>query len=325
MHRAFSSQVDIINVRTAINVLIPGGSGLIGRALTRDLLGNGHRVTILSRRAGSAKLPSGAQALYWDGINTSGWMLELERTDAVVHLAGESIAGSGILPQRWTDEKKGLIRSSRVSTGQVLALAIDSAKHKPAVFIQASAVGYYGPLGAEPINESQPPGTDFLSKVCLDWEVSSTAVESLGVRHSVARFGLPLSMEGGVLPRLTLPIRMFVGGRLGSGSQYYPWIHIADTVGALRFLIENEGTHGVFNITSPEPVTNQEFTNTLARALRRPSWLPLPGFAFRALFGEMASVVLCGQRAMPEHLQSAGYTFLYPDLDTAIQDLTSAL
>ena len=305
-----------------MHILIPGGSGLVGQALTRDLLDDGHSVTILSRRAENIEVPSGAQALYWDGINTSGWELELERTDAVIHLAGESIAGTGILPQRWTDKKKELIYSSRVSTGQILSVAIESSKRKPAVFVQASAVGYYGPLGEQPINESQPAGTDYFSKVCQDWEESSTAVEALGVRHAIARLGLHLTMEGGFLPRLALPIRMFVGGRLGSGRQYYPWIHIADTVGALRFLIENEGMNGVFNITAPEPATNAEFTKALAHTMRRPCWFPVPGFAFQMVFGEMADVVLCGQRALPGRLQSEGYVFRYPKLDEALQDIT---
>ena len=141
------------------------------------------------------------------------------------------------------------------------------------------------------------------------------------MRYLVTRFGLPLCMEGGVLPRLALPLRMFLGGPLGGGSQYYPWIHMGDTVGALRFLMENEDTHGAFNITAPAPVTNAEFTHALARTLRRPSWLPVPGFAFRTLFGEMASLVLCGQRALPERLQSAGYAFRYPDLDEALRDI----
>lgn len=315
--------IEGIRGKSAIHVLIAGGSGLIGRALTTELLRENYSVTVLSRRAGSIKVPSGAQALHWDSINTSGWEAELERTDAVVHLSGESIAGAGILPQRWTAEKKELIRSSRTSTGQVLSIAIDAAKHKPAVFIQASAVGYYGPLGVQTITENQPAGKDFLASVCMDWEASSADVEVLGVRHLVARFGLPLSMEGGVLPRLALPLRMFVGGPLGSGRQYFPWIHMADTVGALRFLIENDGARGAFNITAPEPVTNAEFTRTLARALRRPDWLPVPGFAFRALFGEMATVVLSGQRAVPQRLQATGYTFRYPDLGETLQDLIS--
>ncbi|MDP6793696.1 MAG: TIGR01777 family oxidoreductase [Anaerolineales bacterium] len=307
-----------------MHVLIPGGSGLVGQALTIDLLGDGHSVTILSRRAGNVEVPSGAQVLYWDGVNASGWELELERTDAVIHLAGESIAGAGILPQRWTDKKKDLIHSSRVSTGEILSVAIESSKQKPAVFVQASAVGYYGPLGEQPINENQPPGTDYFSKVCLDWENSTAAVAALGVRHAIARLGLHLTMEGGFLPRLALPTRMFLGGRLGSGRQYYPWIHIADTVGALRFLIENEGMNGVFNITAPEPATNAEFTKALAHTMRRPCWFPVPGLAFQMIFGEMADVVLGGQRALPEHLQSAGYVFRYPKLDEALQDITRA-
>ena len=305
-----------------MHILIPGGSGLVGQALTRNLLGDGHTVTILSRHAGNIAVPSGAQVLYWDGINTSGWELELERTDAVVHLAGESIAGTGMLPQRWTDKKKELIHSSRVTTGKVLSVAIESSKRKPDVFVQASAVGYYGPLGEETIDESHPAGTDYFSEVCQDWEESSTTVETLGVRHVIARLGLHLTMEGGFLPRLALPIRMFVGGKLGSGRQYYPWIHIAFRVGALRFLIDNKDMKGVFNVTAPEPATNAEFTKALAHTMRRPSWFAVPGFAFQILFGEMADVVLCGQRALPARLQSEGYVFKYPMLHEALQDIT---
>ncbi len=306
-----------------MRALIAGGSGLIGRALAHELLRTGHDVTVLSRRAASITLPSGARALQWDGRTLSGWKDELEGTDAVINLAGESIAGAGLLPQRWTPEKKKRIRASRVDSGRALAGAVSTAECKPAVFIQVSAVGYYGPLGAQAITESQPTGNDFLASVCREWEDSSADVETLGVRRAVARIGLPLSMAGGVLPRLALPLRMFVGGPLGSGRQFYPWIHMADTVGALRFLIENEDAHGIFNISAPESVSNAEFTRALARALRRPSWMPVPGFAIRALFGEMATIVLSGQRALPQRLQAYGYTFQHPSLDAALEGLMS--
>mgnify|MGYP001157050569 CR=1 FL=1 len=308
-----------------MRALIAGGSGLIGRALTHELLRTGHGVTVLSRRATSIALPSGARALQWDGRTLSGWKDELEGTDAVINLAGESIAGAGLLPQRWTPEKKKRIRASRVDSGRALAGAVSTAERKPAVFIQASAVGYYGPLGAQAVTESRSAGNDFLASVCRDWEASSADVEALGVQRAVARIGLPLSMAGGVLPRLALPLRMFVGGRLGNGRQFCPWIHMADTVGALRFLIENEDAHGIFNISAPEPVTNAEFTRALARALRRPSWLPVPGFAIQAIFGEMATIVLGGERALPQRLQAAGYAFRYPDLGAALQDIISAM
>ncbi|HJO34034.1 MAG: TIGR01777 family oxidoreductase [Anaerolineales bacterium] len=307
-----------------MRALIAGGSGLIGRALTHELLRTGHGVTVLSRRATSIALPSGARALQWDGRTLSGWKDKLEDTDAVFNLAGESIPGAGLLPLRWTSKKKKRIRASRVDSGRVLAGAISMAERKPTVFIQVSAVGYYGPLGAQAVTESQPAGNDFLASVCQDWEASTADVEAHGVRRAVARIGMPLSIAGGVLPRLALPLRMFVGGRLGSGRQYFPWIHMADTAGALRFLIEHDDARGIFNISAPEPVTNAEFTRALAHELRHPYWLPVPGLAFRVLFGEMATMLLSGQRALPQHLQACGYTFQYPDLGAALEGLMSA-
>ena len=310
---------------TNLHILISGGSGLIGRALMEALLRSGHTVSILSRRAHEVRMPDQVNVLPWDARTLSGWEQEIEGIDAVVHLAGESIAGNGmfgVFPQRWTSHRRDLILRSRVETGQVLANAIESAKNRPKVFIQASAIGYYGPSDAQTITESQSQGTDFLARVCQLWE-SSSAVIGVGVRRIVARFGLPLSIKGGFLPRLLLPYKMFVGGPVGTGKQYYSWIHMDDAVQSLIFLIENDEASGIFNITAPNPVTNSEFGRKLGGIINRPHWMPVPGLAFRALFGEVADVVVNGQRVMPEQLQKAGFSFHYPNIEEALRNTLS--
>ena len=308
-----------------LHILISGGSGLIGRALTEALLRSGHTVSILSRRPQEVAMPDQVNVLPWDARTLSGWEKEIEGTDAVVHLAGESIAGNGmfgIFPQRWTSHRRDLILRSRIETGQALAKAIESAKNKPKVFIQASAIGYYGPSDVQTITESQSQGTDFLARVCQSWE-SSSAVLGVGVRRVVTRFGLPLSIKGGFLPRLLLPYKMFVGGPVGTGKQYYSWIHMDDAVRSLIFLIENEEASGIYNITAPNPVTNSEFGYKLGGIMKRPHWLPVPRIAFRALFGEVADVVVNGQRVVPEQLRKADFSFSYPNVEEALRNILS--
>jgi uncharacterized protein (TIGR01777 family) len=302
----------------AMRVLITGGSGLIGSALARELGAAGEDVVVLSRDPSRVKnsLPN-VRAVRWDGVSADGWGSLAEGPDtAIVHLAGESIADG-----RWSEERKRRIVDSRVRSSVAVAAAIRQAKVKPRVLLQGSAVGYYGACGDEVVTEDHGPGTGFLAKVCVDWEASTLEVESLGVRRALLRTGIVLAREGGALAKMALPFRLFAGGPLGSGRQWVPWIHLADEVGAIRFLLDHAAARGAFNLTAPEPVQNRDFGRALGSALHRPSLLPAPGFALHLVLGEMAAMILEGQRAVPRALQELGYTFRFPDLRRALDDL----
>jgi len=226
-----------------------------------------------------------------------------------------------VFPRRWTAARKRLLRESRLAAGRVLAEAVTASARKPRVFVQASAVGYYGPRGDEELAEDAPPGDDFLARLAVDWEAASAAVETAGVRRVVVRTGIVLSTVGGALPRLVLPFRLFLGGPLGAGRQWLPWIHIVDEVGALRFLMEREGAQGAFNLCAPRPLTNAEFARALARVLGRPHALRTPAWALRLALGEMATLVLDGQRAVPCRLLELGYVFRFEQAEDALRDL----
>ena len=300
-----------------MRIIITGGSGLIGRALTASLLREGHEVIILSRRPEHlVGLHAGVRAEKWDGRTAEGWGSLVDSTSAIVNLAGEDISSS-----RWSDERKRAIRQSRLNASQAVAQAVQSAVNKPAVVIQASGIGYYGPSGDEEITEETPPGHDFLAKLAVDWEASTSSLESLGVRRVVIRTGVVLSGQSQALPRMLLPFKLFVGGRLGSGRQWFPWIHVADEAGAIRFLIENKAARGPFNLTAPGALTNAAFSRLLGRQLRRPSLFPTPAFALRLAFGEMATIILDGQRALPKRLLQLGFTFRFPEAGPALKDL----
>ncbi len=300
-----------------MRVLITGGSGLIGRALARDLVRGGSEVIILSRRPDRVSgLPPGVEVRHWDGRTAQGWAPLAEGADAIVNLAGENIGS-----KRWTRERKRLILESRLNAGRAVVEAIRKSSRKPHVVVQASGVGYYGPGGDEQIDEHSPPAHDFLAKIAVDWEASTAGAEVVGVRRVIIRTGVVLSAQGGALTRMLLPFRLFVGGRLGSGRQWLPWVHIADEVAAIRFLIENETAVGAFNLSAPEPVTNADFSRALGKQLGRPALVPMPGLALRCLFGEMAAVILEGQRAVPRRLTAAGFQFRFSKLDAALSDL----
>lgn len=306
-----------------MHALITGGTGLIGTALCKSLLADGHQVTILTRQQ-NPTLPGGAVAQAWDAKTAEGWAQVVNEVDAVVNLAGASLAGQGPLPVRWTESRKQVIRQSRLDAGEALVQAVNGATKPPQVLVQASGIGYYGTLGDEPIDEDAPAGTDFLAKLAVDWEASTRPVEDKGVRRVIIRTGAVLSVNGGALPKLLLPYRLFVGGPLGSGRQFMPWFHITDEVNAIRFLIDQSTAQGAFNLCAPHPVTNREFGNVLGGVINRPSLLPVPAFAMRALFGEVANVVLEGQRAFPKRLPSLGYDFRFPELEPALRDLLSS-
>jgi uncharacterized protein (TIGR01777 family) len=300
-----------------MRVIITGGSGLIGRALATDLARNSHEVIIISRRPERIiHLPAGVRAERWDGRTAEGWYSLADGADAIVNLAGENISSG-----RWTDERKRAILQSRLNAGQAVVQAVKAATRKPRVLIQASGIGYYGPCGNEEITEETPPGHDFLAGLATEWESSTAFLEAFGVRRAIIRTGVVLSIEGGALPRMLLPFRFFVGGRLGSGRQWFPWIHIADEVGAIRYLIENEAASGPFNLSAPIPLTNTEFSHLLGQQLRRPALIPTPEFALRLLFGEMATAILDGQRAVPKRLLQLDFKFRFPEAGPALRDL----
>jgi len=272
---------------------------------------------VLSRHPGRGTgLPDGVRVERWDAHTAEGWGSLVDNVDAIVNLAGENIAAG-----RWTAKRKHRILESRLNAGRALVQAVESATHKPRVIIQASGIGYYGPCGNEEITEEIPAGKDFLAQVAVEWEASTARVEALGVRRAIARTGVVLSIKGGALPRMLLPFRLFLGGRLGSGQQWLPWIHMADEVGAIRFLIDNDAASGPFNLTAPNPLTNADFSRIAGRHLRRPAFIPIPAFVLRLLFGEMATLLLYGQRAVPQRLLQLGFTFQFTEADSALQDV----
>ncbi len=305
-----------------MRVIITGGTGLIGKALAESLLADKHEVIVLSRQPDRVtNLPAGIQLQQWDGKSADGWGNLADGADAIVNLAGESIGGTEFLPPRWTKSLKQRIFDSRREAGQAVVAAVKAAKQKPKVIVQASAIGYYGPHGDETLTEESPAGNDFPAQVCVKWEESIAPMKEMGVRLAVIRTGLVLDARGGVLPRLALPFRLFAGGPLGSGKQVMSWIHFADEIAAIRFLIENPSASGVFNLTAPYPVTNKEFAGTLGRVLRRPSFVPAPAFVFHLAFGEVATIIVDGQRVVPKHLLDLGFQFRFAELEPALRDL----
>lgn len=299
-----------------MRIIVAGGTGFIGSALTKSFQADGHQVWILTRNPQTAQRTKGARGVGWDGRTTTGWGELVSQVDAIVNLAGESL-GTG----PWTGTRKTRILSSRVEGGKTISDAIRQAHPRPKVLIQASAVGFYGPHGDEPVTEGNAPGCDFLSEVCRAWEASSQAVEELGVRRVVIRTGVVLSKDQGALQRMMLPFKLFIGGSLGNGRQGLPWIHPADEVAGIRFLLENEKAHGVFNLSAPEPLSNADFGCILAKVMRRPYWLPVPAFALHLLLGEMSSLVLEGQYMLPKRLQELGFRFKFETAEAALRDL----
>ena len=299
-----------------MRIIITGGSGLIGRALTDSAAKDGHEVIVLSRTPGAVKnLPKGARAEKWDGQSAQGWSQFIDANTAIVNLAGATIS------KRWTDAQKQAIRQSRIDAGQAIVAAVKAASQKPAVVVQSSAVGYYGPRGSEEIGEEAAASNDFLASVAKEWEASTAELDQLGVRRVIVRTGVVLDKRGGALPLMALPVKAFVGGPLGGGKQYLPWIHLDDEVAAIRFVIENPKASGVYNLSAPQPVTNAEFTKVLGQVLGRPTFLPTPGFPLKIVLGEMSTLVLDGQRQMPRRLLADGFKFKFGDAAAALRDI----
>lgn len=282
-----------------MDIAITGASGLIGRRLRQRIKESGHGAHPISRNASDATV---AQIL--------------ESADAVVNLAGEPVA------QRWNEDAKKRIHDSRVEGTRHLVANISRQSQHPRVLVSASAVGYYGSRGDQVLTETSPPGSDFLARVVVDWEQAAQSAESLGMRVVRLRFGMVLG-HGGALAKLVPPFRFCVGGRLGSGRQWMPWIHIDDAVNLILFAINYPAIRGAVNATAPHPVTNDEFTNRLAIALHRPAILPVPAFALKLALGEMSEMLLASQRVLPTVAKSAGFRFQFPELHRALDNLLS--
>jgi uncharacterized protein (TIGR01777 family) len=305
-----------------MKVIIAGGTGLIGRQLTNEMAKNDYEVVILSRNPDKViSLPQGVEVVVWDGKSVQGWGEMVNECQAVVNLSGANIGGEGFLPSRLTKERKREIRDSRILSGEALVAAIESAEVKPNVFIQSSAIGYYGFHEDEPLNEISPPGDDFFAE-WREWEKVSAPVEEMGVRRAIIRSGIIFSTgRGSALNRLVLPFKLFGGGPIGDGGQYLSWIHEIDEARAIRFLIENGDARGAYNLTAPNPATNAEVGRAIAKVLHRPYYLPAPGIAFNLAFGEVGQLVTKGQRVMPERLLEHGFEFQFPELEPALQDI----
>jgi uncharacterized protein (TIGR01777 family) len=301
-----------------MHIIITGGTGLIGRNLSASLIQDGHKVTVLSRNPDNytGELPKGVTAVQWDAKTAAGWGHLADGADAIVNLAG-----AGIADKRWSDARKKVIVQSRVDAGNAVTEAVRAAKVKPAVVIQASGVGYYGPSNDSKLTEASPAGNDYVADVVKQWELSTAGVEAAGVRRVVFRIGIVLSTEGGALPKLTLPFQFMAGGPLGTGDQWYSWVHIDDVVNALKFAIRNAAMQGVYNLTSPGPVPNIDIARKIGLVLNRPSLVAAPSFALKLALGEMATVVLDGQRVVPERLLKAGFRFQFADAEVALRDL----
>ena len=284
---------------SSVNITVTGATGFIGNRLVQALLAAGHNIHALGRKQ-STELPAES----------------LTDADAVIHLAGEPVA------QRWTREVKQRIRSSRVDGTRNLVNALARQSRRPQVMVCASAIGYYGSRGDEVLTETSSPGSDFLARVVVEWEQAAQQAEALGIRVVPLRFGVVLG-KGGALAKMLPPFRLGLGGRLASGRQWMSWIHVDDVIGLIRFALENSDIRGPMNATASQPVPNVEFTQQLATALHRPAIFPVPGFALKLLFGEMAQVILGSQRVVPQAAQSAGYRFEYPELRRALERLLS--
>lgn len=297
---------------------ITGGAGFIGSHLARAIVERGDEAIIFSRKT---FLPPSLKNLKGITLVTAQIPLpaDLEKLDILVNMAGESVIGS-----RWNEERKALLRFSRVDYTSELLANLKKANRKPFAFLGGSAIGFYGmfPDGNMKFTETSKPGTDFLAKLCVDWEKCSLEAETeLGIRTCLLRTGIVLSPESGALQQMLPPFKAFVGGPIGTGLQYMSWIHIRDMVHGILYLIDNESSRGAFNLTAPNPVSNEEFSKTLAKSINRPCLFKVPGLALEALYGEGAQVILQGQNVIPEKLVNSGFQFQFPKLGECLKDL----
>ena len=296
-----------------MHILLTGGTGLMGRALCRHWAQQGHQLTVWSRR------PQQVAALCGAEVRGIGRLEELaeEPLDAVLNLAGAPIAD-----RPWTRKRKALLWASRISLSEKLLAWLEARAQKPRVLLSGSAVGWYGDGGERELHEDSPPvSKDFAAQLCGAWEETAQRAEDLGIRVVLLRTGLVLAKEGGMLKRLLPPFKLGLGGPLGSGRQWMPWIHLADQIALIDFLLQHEQASGPYNACAPQPVRNRQFSQALGRALGRPAIVPAPAFVLRLVLGELSGLLLGGQRALPTRLSAAGFRFRFTDLDAALEDI----
>lgn len=294
--------------------LVTGARGFLGRHLVSLGRSRGHTFRATSRSA--QPIEGVEQVILWDPVEGPAPSSALEGVDAVVHLAGESV-GNG----RWTGRKMARIRESRVEGTRNLLKAVSALQARPRCWIQASAIGFYGDGGDRELDERSGPGRDFLAQVCLDWEREGRKAEGLGIRTVIARFGIVLGRDGGALPRMVRPFRIFLGGPIAGGSQWISWIHVRDAVELVLTLAESDSASGVYNVTAPAPVTNRQFSRALGAALGRPAFFPTPGWILRIALGKFARTLTMSQRVVPRRALEAGFRFRFAELEKALQDL----
>lgn len=304
-----------------MRVFVTGGTGLVGRPLCEQLCDRGDKVVLLSRDAHRARAKFGERAARMEFVEgdpgrAGSRQDAVGSCDAVINLAGEPVLG-----KRWTDAQKRLLRDSRIDGARYLAESIRRAATPPTVFVSTSAVGYYGNVPSAPVTESTTPGSDFLARLCVDWEAAAQGIEPERTRLAILRIGIVLAPDGGALAEMLPMFRWGVGAVIGRGDQWMSWIHRTDLVRMFLHALDTPGAVGPWNATAPEPVTNADFSRTLAKAVHRPCLLSAPAFALRLRFGEAAQVLLEGQRALPEAAGRAGFEFKYPTLSPALADL----
>ena len=292
-------------------VFIAGGTGFIGNSIIPALLKEGYEVQVLVRNKEKAKkLPSSCKVIWGNPAKSGEWQKYLKETDIAINLAGQNIFA------RWTKAYKKLILESRIKSTENIV----SSLKKSALLINASAVGYYGDKGDTLVTEDSPPGDDFLAKTCIEWEKRALKAKEKGVKIIIARLGVVLGTTGGMLPKILPIFKLGLGGTLGKGNQWFPWIHIKDLVSAILFLIKKE-KEGIYNFVSPNPVTNKEFTKTLGKVLKKPTLLPVPVFMMKLIFGELANIITCSIRAYPKNLLELGFKFKFETIEDALKDL----
>ena len=298
-------------------IVITGATGLIGRELCKSLFTRRDELTIFSTSVEKAKavLPFAKEVVEWKNYDKD-YSVYLEGKDAVIHLAGASVAG-----KRWNQSYKKEIYDSRINTTRNLVSSIEKCEQKPEVFISASAIGFYGERKDSILSETSSAGNDFLSHVCIDWENASEQLEMLNVRRAIVRTGIVLSTDDGALKKMLLPFQLYVGGPLGNGKQWFSWIHLADIISLYLFLLDNKNLKGIFNAVSPQPVQMKTFAKILGKVLRKPSLFPVPKFILKLVMGESASAILASQKVKPGALLEAGFKFNYEDLELALIDL----